>query len=59
VIIRAGAPVVIRVAERDRRYVALDFDVESSGTRDRPAPPRDRTPLSRLIQTSVAPLSRG
>src|SRR5829696_8976411 len=28
VIIRAGSPVVVRVAERDRRYVALDFDVE-------------------------------
>ena len=26
VVIRAGAPVVIRVAARDRRYVALDFD---------------------------------
>ena len=36
-IIRAGAPVVIRVAERDRRYVALEFDVESSGKRDRVA----------------------
>ena len=37
VIIRAGAPVVIRVAERDRRYVALDFDVKSAKARDRVA----------------------
>jgi hypothetical protein len=37
VIIRAGSPVVIRVAERDRRYVALDFDVKRSGKRDRAA----------------------
>jgi hypothetical protein len=36
VIIRAGSPVVVRVAERDRRYVALDFDVEH-GKRDRVA----------------------
>ena len=37
VIIRAGSPVVVRVAERDRRYVALDFDVKRWGTRDRVA----------------------
>jgi hypothetical protein len=37
VIIRAGSPVVIRVAERDRRYVALDFDVRRWGKRDRAA----------------------
>lgn len=37
VIIRAGSPVVVRVAERDRPYVALDFDGERTGKRDRVA----------------------
>jgi hypothetical protein len=37
VIIRAGAPVVVRVAERDRRDAALDFDVKRWGKRDRAA----------------------
>jgi hypothetical protein len=37
VIIRAGSPVIVRVAARDRRYVALDFDAQSSGKRDRVA----------------------
>ena len=36
-IIRAGSPVVVRVAERDRRYAALDFDPTRGGTRDRSA----------------------
>jgi hypothetical protein len=36
-IIRAGAPVVVRVAERDRRYVALDFAPDSGPRRDRVA----------------------
>jgi hypothetical protein len=33
VIIRAGAPVVIRVAKRDRAYVALQFDPDRFGGR--------------------------
>jgi hypothetical protein len=37
VIIRAGSPVVVRVAERDRPYVALEFDVERWRKRDRVA----------------------
>jgi hypothetical protein len=37
VIIRAGSPVVVRVAERDRRFVAFDFDVKDGGERDRVA----------------------
>ncbi len=37
VIIRAGSPVVVRVARRDRPYVALDFDVERWRQRDRTA----------------------
>jgi hypothetical protein len=37
VIIRAGPPVVVRVAERDRRYAALDFDMQRWGKRDRAA----------------------
>src|SRR5918998_299915 len=37
VVIRAGSPVVVRVAERDRPYAALDFDVKRSGKRDRVA----------------------
>lgn len=35
VIIRAGAPVVIRVAARDRPHVALDFDPDRFGERGR------------------------
>jgi hypothetical protein len=37
VIIRAGSPVVVRIAERDRRYVALDFAVNRGDVRDRVA----------------------
>jgi hypothetical protein len=37
VMIRAGAPVVIRVAARDRRHVALDFDQSRWTERDRTA----------------------
>jgi hypothetical protein len=37
VIIRAGSPVVVRVAARDRRYAALDFDAKRWGTLDRGA----------------------
>ncbi|MDA0167957.1 hypothetical protein OJ998_02575 [Solirubrobacter taibaiensis] len=35
VIIRAGAPVVIRVAARDRRYVALEFDPDAFSEQNR------------------------
>jgi hypothetical protein len=37
VVIRAGAPVVVRVAERDRPYVAFDFDGKGGAERDRVA----------------------
>ena len=37
VIIRAGAPVVVRVAKRDRAYAALDFDQSRWSKRDRAA----------------------
>ena len=37
VIIRAGSPVVVRVAQRDRAHVALEFDVERWRQRDRTA----------------------
>lgn len=37
VIIRAGSPVVVRVAKRDRPYAALDFDANAWGDRDRVA----------------------
>lgn len=37
VIIRAGAPVVVRVVRRDRPYVALEFDIKQWRKRDRDA----------------------
>lgn len=37
VMVRAGSPVVIRVAARDRPYVALDFDGTRWAARDRAA----------------------
>lgn len=37
VLIRAGDPVVVRIAARDRGYVALDFDPDRWGARDRTA----------------------
>lgn len=43
VIIRAGAPVAVRIAQRDRRHVALDFDnADENGQRSvrfHPCPP--------------------